>query len=143
MENMYLPGAGGSETDRLKLVKHTVEYTLRNFSLPLDSLDRARQDAIKTLSWFCSLPKAGVWLQYGKREQSIMDMNGKLRRMDMLIQEQGNYYVLEYKSGKAQAEHREQLSSYLNLLNIRTANSALTGILVYLDEQRLEEIQDV
>jgi ATP-dependent exoDNAse (exonuclease V) beta subunit len=141
MENMYLPDAGVSETERMKLIGHTVELTLRNFPLPLDALDRARQDAIKALSWFCSLPKAGVWLQYGKREQSILDINGQLRRMDLLAQEHDNYYVLEYKSGKAQAEHREQLSSYLNLLNIKTENSTLTGILVYLDEQRLEEIK--
>jgi hypothetical protein len=152
LENLYLPDASITDDLLQNIINCTVEYTLRSSTLPFDCLSEAKQDALKALNWFCSLPKAKIWLQHGKREQSIMNSSGNLRRMDMLIQERNNFYVLEYKSGKPQKEHREQLNNYLKLLAHSSLlcshdgvhkTGALTGILVYLDEQRLEEVNYV
>ncbi|MDR1241677.1 MAG: UvrD-helicase domain-containing protein [Deltaproteobacteria bacterium] len=149
LENFHLPDSALNEAELRNLVETTVNYTLRGFSLPSDALAGARRDALDTLSWFYSLPKAGIWLRNGNREQSVMDEQGKLHRMDMLVQEGGHCYVLEYKSGKPQTEHREQLHRYMRLLvqsravsgrNAQSETAGLSGILIYLDARLTEEI---
>jgi hypothetical protein len=150
LENFYLPDSVPDEAELRNLIETTVGYTLRGFPLPPDALAAAKQDALDALSWFCSLPKAGIWLRNGNREQSVMDEKGKLHRMDMLVQEGGHCYVLEYKSGKPQKEHHEQLSLYLRLLarsrlvsgrDFPSETTGLTGILIYLDARLMEEIR--
>jgi hypothetical protein len=149
LENLYLPDSVLTEAELLNIIKTTVNYTLRGFPLPPDALATASQDALDALSWFCSLPRAGSWLRNGSREQSVLDETGAVHRMDLLVQESGHCYVLEYKSGQAREEYREQLNRYLRLLaQSRLVSSqdpqgkpaGLSGILIYLDARLMEEI---
>ncbi|MDR1125161.1 MAG: UvrD-helicase domain-containing protein [Deltaproteobacteria bacterium] len=130
-------------------IAQAVERALHGFPLPLDNLDQARQEAVRALQWFCALPEAPRWLREGRREQSILDENGQLHRMDMLVKDGENLLVLEYKTGRSSPEHLEQIRRYLELLDRgsgaaspgRLGKQTPRGLLIYLDERRTQEVR--
>ena len=143
LENLSGLASPGGPGDN---IEQAVERALHGFPLPLDDLGQARQEAVATLRWFCSLSDAPRWLREGRREQSIVDENGQLHRMDMLLNENGRLLVLEYKSGRARPEHLEQVRRYLELLARSRSHSPdgrpePYGLLVYLDERRVQEVR--
>ncbi len=75
-----------------------------------------------------------------RREQPVV-YKGELKRIDLLIQKENEWIVIDYKSSKeSRSEHQKQVNYYKNILqnifNIRTK-----GYLFYLKEQSLELIE--
>lgn len=143
LENLYIGENIENNPDELnldELLERTVDFSLRAFRLPLSRAEAARAELAEALGWFCALPRARYWLARGRAEQSIMDADGANYRMDRLVEEEdGSWLVLEYKSGRARPEYADQLRRYLRLLQAGSGRPA-RGLLVYLDEKRLEGV---
>ncbi|MDR2502910.1 MAG: UvrD-helicase domain-containing protein [Deltaproteobacteria bacterium] len=141
LESLHLP-----EKDRItaaflpNLIAQSVSHSLHGFHLPVIHLEQVKHEITDALLWFCSLPETPRWLRNGRREQTIMDKQGNNWRLDLLVEENpASFLILEYKSGSPQPEHREQLLRYLSLL-AESRQAIVRGLLVYLDERRLQEV---
>jgi ATP-dependent exoDNAse (exonuclease V) beta subunit len=67
-------------------------------------------------------------------ERSILQKNNKQRRPDRLVIKEDKSYLLDYKTGKAQASHRQQLDLYAALLE-ECGLKVAERCLVYLGEE--------
>jgi ATP-dependent exoDNAse (exonuclease V) beta subunit len=99
-------------------------------------LSQEQRDSLTdALTWYASLPQAVLWMQRGSSEHSLLDEKNALHRVDMLVDEQDRYTVLEYKSGNVEEGHVPQLRRYLALLE-RACGRRARGVLIYLDLRR-------
>jgi superfamily I DNA/RNA helicase len=136
-----------------RAVEMAVRRAMRLFPLPLDDPESAAADARDCLLWFVSRPEAPLWLAYGRREQVLVDTDGNLHRVDLLVDEalfadpalpSPGVLALDYKTGSAVAqagreEHRRQVRRYMRLV-ADACRRPVRGALAYLDERRLEEV---
>jgi len=71
----------------------------------------------------------------------VADSSGELFRLDRLVKGQNTLWVGEYKTGsRARAEDRRQVSRYLNLLSQLYPDHETRGVILYLDQEVIEEI---
>jgi ATP-dependent exoDNAse (exonuclease V) beta subunit len=130
---------------REKDVLRAVRMGLRLFPFPLKDPAGAAEDMRACLNWFAALPQSALWLANGRREQSLMDEQGALHRVDLLAEEPGSpgsLRALDYKTGHAPEEHpgyHAQVRRYMALLG-RAQSRPVRGTLIFLDERRLEEV---
>ena len=117
-----------------------LNFGLGHFSLPVPDEVALRKNAGTALQWFASQPQAARWLQTGWPEHSLMDADGQLLRVDLLVHEPWGPLVLDYKSGQPEAEHVAQLQTYLACLEASgvCAPGSARGLLVYLDFRRFQ-----
>jgi hypothetical protein len=94
-----------------------------------------RDTLTDALAWYAALPQAAFWTERGSAEHSLLDEDNHLHRMDMLVDENDRYTVLEYKSGNVEEGHVPQLRRYLALLE-RACGRRTRGVLIYLDLRR-------
>ncbi|MCK4426035.1 MAG: PD-(D/E)XK nuclease family protein, partial [Deltaproteobacteria bacterium] len=74
-------------------------------------------------------------------EKEVADKSGELFRLDRLVKGQNILWVGEYKTGsRARAEDRRQVSQYLDLLSQLYPNHKTRGVILYLDQEVIEEI---
>lgn len=120
-----------------------LNFGLGHFSLPVPDEAPLRSNAAAALEWFASQPQAARWLQTGWPEHSLMDAEGQLLRVDLLVHEPWGPLVLDYKSGQPEAEHVEQLQTYLACLEASgsCAPGSARGLLVYLDLRRFQLVE--
>lgn len=118
-------------------------FGLGHFSLPVPDDAELRENAAAALQWFAAQPQAGRWLQTGWPEHSLMDAEGRLMRVDLLVQEPWGPLVLDYKSGQPEAAHVEQVQAYLSCLEAgqNHAPGSARGLLVYLDLRRFQLVE--
>lgn len=120
-----------------------LNFGLGHFSLPVPDEAALRENAAAALQWFASQPQAARWLQTGWPEHSLMDAEGHLLRMDLLVHEPWGPLVLDYKSGQPEADHVAQLQTYLACLEAGNdcAPGSARGLLVYLDLRRFQLVE--
>ena len=110
------------------------------------------------LAWVLAQPGLPGLMARGRPEAEIMDEDGRFHRADLLVRDPGGITVLEYKTGAAQPGHHAQLGRYLSLLaasptlrdEVRggpapaehgaAPRPRVRGLLVYLDERRVEDV---
>ncbi len=141
-QNMGVLQKGASAKDIQQGIAYAVQWGLQTFALPLTLSPQLTAELEQALTWYAKLPHAMSWAQQGLPEQALVDQEGKLHRVDLLIppQEQHGWRVIEFKTGQENVEHLAQLRRYLSLLdaipqNI-TAPYASEGVLLYLDLQQ-------
>ena len=80
------------------------------------------------------------WLRLGVPEQSLLDGDGRLRRVDLLVENAEEVIAVEYKSGGDCAlpvpAHERQLRNYMQAL-AADAGKPVRGALIYLDRKRM------
>jgi len=75
-----------------------------------------------------------------KNERSLLLPDGSLLRPDRVILQENLWTVLDYKTGKPEAKHKEQIRLYMQQL-IELKAIRVRGLLVYLHEPvRIEEV---
>lgn len=92
------------------------------------------------LLWYVTLPEAADWLQYGVPEQSIMDAQGVLHRVDLLVRLPEATIAVDYKTGSPSPKDRMQMQRYLELLAALDADKEVYAVLVYLDTQEYHRV---
>lgn len=117
-----------------------LHFGLRHFPLPVPDDPALRAELSAILAWFAAQPEAGRWLEHGWPEQSIMDEQGRVLRMDLLVREPWGALVVDYKSGQPELGHIAQIRRYLACLeDSGEAKPGLArGLLVYLDLRRFQ-----
>ncbi len=115
---------------------------LRAFPVPMPDPEAVRRDMEAMLAWYASLPEATAWTRHGSPEQPIMDMDGSLRRMDLLVDAPSSPLIaVEYKTGQPSPDHTAQVKRYLSLLAAsvrrREPGRKIAGVIVYLDRREI------
>lgn len=71
-----------------------------------------------------------------------MDEQGHVLRMDLLVRESWGPLVIDYKSGRLEAEHISQVRRYLSCLEQSgDYGGTARGLLVYLDQRRFQLVE--
>lgn len=122
-------------------VSLAVRIGLGLFPLPIASPKKVEQDMQKSLLWFASLPQATEWLANGLREQSVMDKQGEIHRVDLLVNSENHELLaIDYKTGGKNRQHHEQVLRYINIL-AKAQHLPVQGKLVYLDLECIEDVK--
>ncbi|MDR1489669.1 MAG: UvrD-helicase domain-containing protein [Desulfovibrio sp.] len=133
-------------------VTRAVDVGLARFPLPLADPSGTAEEMRQALLRFTLLPDAALWLAHGRREHNIMDEQGRMRRVDLLVDtltlgrdgetDQG-LLVLDYKSGRAANEgtHKAQVQNYMRLVHAASGRP-VRGLVFYLDEDRVLEVEE-
>ncbi len=127
---------------------HAVQAGLRGLSNPHDpaafALDHESiaNDCLDILRWLLSQPQLADALAAARPEQELLDEQGAIHRLDAFVEHDTTPLVLEYKTGAPRPEHAAQLRKYLQLVGRLPGrrHQTPTGLLVYLDERRLEPV---
>ena len=75
----------------------------------------------------------------GLREQGLIDESGRRLRADLLVEQEHQVVVLDYKTGRPEPEHLEQIRAYMRLAGAALGKPS-RGLLIYLDERRVLEV---
>lgn len=129
-----------STADQERVVNNALEETQRRFSYPTDftgygALIRRllKQEQLKPF-FYCG--EAHVLT-----EQEIVTAAGQTKRIDRLIVQGRQVWVVDYKTGaERHAEYEEQLKGYMTLVADVYPDYQIRGFLIYLDELRVEEV---
>lgn len=121
-------------------VYRAVEQGMRLFPLALEDKDALAADIRAILLWYVSLPDAPHWLQEGVPEQSIMDAQGKLHRVDLLVTQAQGRIAVDYKTGSPGPKDVTQMQGYLELLAALDPTRPVHAVLVYLDIQQCRTV---
>ena len=71
------------------------------------------------------------------RELSLYNSSGEVLRPDRIVKlKDGNYFILEYKTGQELEAHKKQLLDYIFVLKEAT-QSEVGGALVYVEEEKM------
>ncbi len=120
-------------------IGRAVDRGLRAFPIPLPDPAAVRNDMAAMLAWYAARPEAARWMRHGSPEQSLMDADGAVRRVDLLVDEPGSpLLAVEYKTGAPTPDHLDQVKGYLSLLAAslrRRAPRDVAGVIVYLDRR--------
>ena len=126
-------------------ITRAVDRGLRAFPIPMPDPESVRHDMETMLAWYASLPEAADWIRHGSPEQPIMDRDGSLRRVDLLVDNSPSpLLAVEYKTGQPSPDHTAQVARYLSLLAESVwrcePDREITGIIVYLDRHELVRV---
>ncbi len=124
--------------DAARDADHAVRHAMRAFPLSLPDPDAIRRDLAGMLAWYASLPETRDWMRYGSPEQPLLDADGDMHRVDLLVDKPDcPLLAVEYKTGQPGEEHRTQVARYLRLLASAMPGRAVRGVIVYLDGRTL------
>lgn len=137
LEYLHLPESAPEQTAQAAIVQ-AVDHVLALATVPESLKQSWRADFVPSLEWFAQLPQARHWLAHGTPEQGLMDAEGNLHRVDLLVHHENTYTAVEYKSGQTSPAHHEQLQTYMELLAQAAPQAKVGGALVYLDLMQVE-----
>ncbi|MGE4552182.1 MAG: UvrD-helicase domain-containing protein [Desulfovibrionaceae bacterium] len=122
-----------------------VRLALRDFPLLAAKGPAAAAELEGLCRYALSVPEVRAALAAGRSEMPLMDEHGEARRPDLLHLAGGRGLVVEFKTGGASPEHPRQVRGYLRALAGALAgageSAALQGLLVYLDQRRVEKVE--
>lgn len=132
--HFILSGIGNlSGQDEERAILNSLAQAKAKFSLSCDwaafekSLRRILED--KDLKPFFFSGSARVF-----QEKELVDVYGRTRRIDRLIVRDGEFWVIDYKSSKAEAkEYQKQVLEYTRLLKDIYPGLSAKGFIIYLD----------
>ncbi|MBQ7457231.1 MAG: UvrD-helicase domain-containing protein [Desulfovibrio sp.] len=133
--------------DALSVLHYDQDHTSQannalNFALRAKKyrqVDKATQQTVlRALSWFLSQPESKHWLDTGRRQQKMLDTDGSLIRIDLLVPDSPQWLVIDYRSGSPHPSHAKRLRHICHLLAGQSIPSQ--GLLVYLDHERFQRV---
>lgn len=129
MEALTLTGDADADIQR------AIDHSISKLPFALPEQEKTETELYTMLNWATSLPELPQWLTHGLPEQSIMDADGAMHRVDLYVDDGVMRTVVEYKTGAESAAHKQQVTRYLNLLK-QISDRPAQGIIVYLDLQK-------
>lgn len=135
MENLIL--TGNDEADCLR----SAEAAFAKFPAVTEERDVLVPEVAAMGMWALSIPDIRRAILSGRPETAIMDRNGDTHRADLLLLEEKEALVVEYKTGSPSPENEKQVKRYLKLLHEMYGDEKeLKGLLVYLDGRFTREV---
>lgn len=118
-------------------------FGLAHSGLDVRADERERREIQAGLCWYASQKDAARWLRDGWKEQPLLDMDGKERRIDLLLPQKWGALVVDYKSGGIKAQDEYQIRKYMECLRASGQfPGVIRGILVYLDQRKFYLIDE-
>ncbi|MDD2966953.1 MAG: UvrD-helicase domain-containing protein [Desulfovibrionaceae bacterium] len=139
LEHLLLCGDPQRDKEHAALA---VQQAMASFPKALPNDPALQASLTQAAQWFASLPQAAHWRHNAIPEQSILDEHGQQHRVDLLLEQEHDYLVIEYKTGQPQDSHIAQVRRYLGLLHRATGLPA-QGVLIYLDLQQVRLVSPV
>lgn len=139
LEHLLLCGDPQRDKEHAALA---VQQAMASFPKALPNDPALQASLTRAAQWFASLPQAAHWRHNAIPEQSILDEHGQQHRVDLLLEQEHDYLVIEYKTGQPQDSHIAQVRRYLGLLHRATGLPA-QGVLIYLDLQQVRLVSPV
>ncbi len=139
-QSMFAPSHKGSSEHIADAAIDHAFHTFTAAPLPTSTKEREtlRQQCLETLLWYGTLP--GIHTHHALPEQEILDADGTLHRVDVLIPPHNGagWRVIDYKSGHEHQGNTSQIQRYLRLLDSLPTRGGYAlppseGLLVYLD----------
>ncbi len=126
----YLQLSGNSKHDATTAVKHGI----KDFPLPLPTKQYTliESEFIEMLTWYIELPQTPYWIKFGTPEQSLLDNNNNIYRVDLIVNDSKQCSIIEYKTGEPLAKHKKQIQHYMNLVQ-KSITLTVSGTIVYFD----------
>ncbi|GFK94317.1 ATP-dependent helicase/nuclease subunit A [Fundidesulfovibrio magnetotacticus] len=113
-------------------------------ALALSGLDdpEAARDLAEGLEWLLAQEVFAPCLHLGLREAELLDADGRVHRPDLLAFTPARTLVVDYKTGREDPAHHEQLRRYLDLAQALPQGEGrpALGILAYVDLRVLREV---
>ncbi len=135
MENLIL--TGDDEAD----CRRSAEAAFAKFPAVTEEEDVLVPEVTDMGVWALSIPEVRRAIKFGRPEVAIMDQKGETHRADLLLMEEKQVLVVEYKTGQPSPENEKQVKRYLKLLREMYGESkVLKGVLVYLDGRFTREV---
>ena len=104
---------------------------------------KIQEDFVRPLVRVFNLPKFKAWFDpaaVSLEEAEIMDADGDVYRPDRIVFREGRIEVIDFKFGKREEAHKEQIETYVGLLGAIFEGRPAAGYLVYIDEPAIVEI---
>ena len=140
--SMTPDAASLSDSDDDLIVRAAVHEALDTFP-PLDGAREVHAEELRDAAeWLLTDPRLRHWLAMGRAEAPVLDADGNVHRVDLMIKDNHGPVVLDYKTGRPDPEaHAAQLRRYMRLVT-EVHGAPCRGFVVYLDERRIEEIME-
>jgi hypothetical protein len=103
-----------------------------------------RQDFVRPLVKVLQLAEFRAWFEPGAAslsEAEILDAAGAVYRPDRVVIGAGRVEAIDFKVGRREDAHREQVRTYIGLLAEVFAGMPVAGYLVYIDEPAIVEVK--
>jgi ATP-dependent exoDNAse (exonuclease V) beta subunit len=127
----------GISGDPLRDAEAALSFALNHFPAAVPDDPALRGEMLSSLAWFAARPEAAQWLAEGSPEQLLVDEEGKLLRVDLLVRLPWGLLVVDYKSGMRNAEDVGQMRRYLRCLEADEGKKTLAA-LVYFQRKRFQ-----
>jgi hypothetical protein len=98
---------------------------------------KIQEDFVRPLAAAFALPEFKTWFDPGVtalEEAEIMDAGGDVYRPDRVVFRESGIDVIDFKVGRREDSHREQVANYVDLLGAIFEGKKVAGHLVYIDE---------
>ncbi len=129
-----------STGNAIKDAEHAVNLGLRTFALPITKSETLYNELVNAITWYATLPQVEQWSNNGLVEQSLMDAQGKIWRVDLLLPPTNahGWRIIEYKTGQEHLSNKIQAANYIKLLDSIKENTlpSSEAVLIYLDLQK-------
>jgi len=105
---------------------------------------KIEEEFVKPILRAFALPLFRQWFDPAARtlvEAELMDAAGDVYRPDRVAFRDGVIEIIDFKVGKREETHREQVNTYAGLLRSVFAGRQVTGYLVYIDEPAIVEVK--
>jgi ATP-dependent exoDNAse (exonuclease V) beta subunit len=102
------------------------------------------QDFVRPIAQAFGLPRFSAWFDPAARslrEAEIRDADGKVLRPDRVIVHDDRIEVVDFKAGKREDAHREQVATYVALLEAIFEGRSVEGYIVYMDEPAVVRVK--
>jgi hypothetical protein len=140
-------GAAGADGEAARLTEPLVEQAVVKALAILD-LDpgewKIQDDFVRPLLRVFTLPEFKAWFDPAATslvEAEIMDAGGDVYRPDRIVVRGDRIEVIDFKVGKREEAHKEQVGTYADLLRAVFEGMQVAGYLVYIDEPAIVEVR--
>lgn len=127
-------------------LEREIELAVERAFAVLD-LDQAgwkiREDFVRPIARAFGIAQFSDWFDPAARslrEAEIRDADGKVLRPDRVVVRGDRIEVVDFKVGKREDAHRDQVRTYVELLKAIFAGRSVAGYLVYIDELVIVEV---
>ncbi|MGL4721745.1 MAG: UvrD-helicase domain-containing protein [Desulfovibrionaceae bacterium] len=124
--------------------EHSIKRVFAEYRVSVDSNKMLYEDIYTRVQWFLEQEDLAIYTKKSLVERDILyKEQSKIKRVrpDSIVEIANNeYIILEYKTGKKEAKHKEQIDHYMKLFR-DIKNVKVSGVLVYFDEEEIVRIE--
>jgi len=129
----------------LSRIRYAVEVEAAVSSMLSEGLINTEEQAhlLETIMKIVTHPQLEVYFRKGpriKNESEVIDLNGKMFRMDRVVIDKKNAVIIDYKTGGKKRDHQKQVLEYSDLL-LQMGYVVTEKLLVYIEDLEVVSVK--